>query len=478
MTERINIIASVEDKASASLNKINGRVGALGDRARTAGKRIAKMGAIMGVALAGVGVASLKMAMDAVESENLFEVAMGGMADSAREWSEDLRDQLGLNSYELRKNVSVFNQMFTSMGLGADEAFEMSTGLTELANDMASFFNLKPEDAFAKLQAGITGEAEPLKRLGILIDEHTIKNVALKNGIISQGEAMTQQQKVQARYMAILEQTSNAQGDLARTMDSPTNRLRVMKARMTETAIEIGVVLLPAFERILDVVLPVLTTVAQALPGWVQKFMDTFKKIEFGVRVFGINFRNSWKMIMFNIKSTVVNALNGLIGFFESTFNRIIRTVNLLLSAMAKLPGGKRFGPMGELSFGRLAGPVAPDLEIVPSLVEFEKSLKTASNTVKATTPGMGVLPTLPGVPGVSVVPTTPDLAQDIGLAVADRIADTGAVQPIIVNNPVFETSIEVQRIDETNINQIAERINKMNLDKLASRTGIHIGGF
>ena len=109
-----------------------------------------------------IGKASLEMANDVVESESLFAVSMKGMADEARKWSDDLSDSLGLNAYGLRKNVGIFNTMFRSMGLGEQEAYNMSTGLTELAEDMASFYNIDSEEAFTKLRAGITGETEPL----------------------------------------------------------------------------------------------------------------------------------------------------------------------------------------------------------------------------------------------------------------------------------------------------------------------------
>jgi hypothetical protein len=192
-----------------------------------------------------VAGASLKMAMDAEESENLFTIAMGGMADSARKWSEEISAALGLNAYAVREQVALFNSMFTAMGMSEQGAFDMSKGLTQLAYDMASFFNLKPEEAFDKLRAGITGEGDALKKLGILIDEATIKEVAYQSGLVKTGEELTGVQKVQARYIAIMQQTSKAQGDLARTLDSPTNQLRRLKAEMETTAIELGKALIP-----------------------------------------------------------------------------------------------------------------------------------------------------------------------------------------------------------------------------------------
>lgn len=193
-----------------------------------------------GRAMLNAGKESLKMANDAVESENLFTQSMKGMSGAARDWSDNLRDSLGLNAYAVRKNVGTLNVMFKSMGMGTDKAFEMATSLTELSEDMASFYNLSSADAFTKLSAGMTGETEPLKRLGILVDENTIKQYALANGISSGTGALTQQEKVLARYGAIMQQTATAQGDLARTIDSPANQLRVLNNTMDQASIAFG----------------------------------------------------------------------------------------------------------------------------------------------------------------------------------------------------------------------------------------------
>lgn len=524
MTEKIRIVPFVEDKASVALGKINKKVDGLGNRALSAGKKLAKFGVFAGAAaataLAGLGVASIKMAMDAVESENLFEVAMGGMADSARKWSEDLRNQLGLNSFELRKNVATFNQMFTAMGLGEQASFDMATGLTELANDMASFFNLRPEEAFDKLRAGITGETEPLKRLGILVDEQTVKQAAMDAGLIKQGETLTQQQKVQARYLAILNQTSNAQGDLARTMDSPTNKLRVMRARLNETGIEIGMVLLPTFQKLLDVALPALTKIAKALPPLVQGFLefgsrvkqivDTFMPairntigltldlihLDWGnafdklkditkfwmdfmmrlTKVFGTLWKNAFRLIMHSIKTVVVKGLNSVIGFVESGLNKLIDLVNKMLARIERVTRGRvSFGRISQIAVPRLALPERPELEELPKL--------GASKLAKALGiggPGPGGPAMVPGfVPGATALPgaVTPTLAEDIGEAVADKVAEAGAVQPVNIGTVNIQTTISVPRIDDTNIERIADKLNRIQLDKLAARTGIYVGG-
>lgn len=257
--------SSLNSQLSGVKNQLTGLEGTA-NKAQFAVAAMIKGGLIAAAVMAGrelvkIGKESLDMANDVVESEQLFSVSMGNMEASARAWSESLSASLGLNAYDLRKNVGMLNVMFDSMGAGEQEAYDMSTSMVELANDMASFYNLSTTEAFDKLRAGITGETEPLKRLGILVDENTVKQFAYKNGIAVTGKELTQQQKLQARYGAIMEQTAKAQGDLARTMDSPTNQLRRLNAEFDMAKIALGQALQPA----LIAVLPVMSSFANGL---------------------------------------------------------------------------------------------------------------------------------------------------------------------------------------------------------------------
>lgn len=225
-----------------------------------------------------VGGASIKMAADAIEAENLFTVAMGGMAASGREFSETMSDALELNRFEVRKTLGIFQQMFTAMTFGAETAFEMARGMTQLTADMASFFNLAPEEAFAKLQSGISGMIKPLRELGVLVDDNTVKMAANRFGIKAQGGELSQLQKVLLRYILIIEQTSNAQGDLARTMESPANVMRRFITAIQETAIAIGKALVPMFITVTKAAFGVVRSIGdlarwfRTLPGFVQTF--------------------------------------------------------------------------------------------------------------------------------------------------------------------------------------------------------------
>lgn len=272
---------SAIDKAAKKMSNLQKKMEEMGKKISDSGKKFSDMGGklttFVSVPLAGIGVAATKMAMDAVESENLFEVSMGSMANSARAWSEEVSKALGLNAYEVRENVGTFNVMLTSMGETKEQALSMSEGLTQLAYDMASFYNLKPEEAFEKLKAGISGETEPLKSLGILINDTAVETYALTNGIIKQVPAldkhgkvvkdssgkikmqkteMTDAQKVAARYGLIMQATAKAQGDLGRTMDSPTNKLRTMTERIKQAGIEFGQKLIPLVDKAMDMAKP------------------------------------------------------------------------------------------------------------------------------------------------------------------------------------------------------------------------------
>lgn len=233
--------------------------------------RLAKLAA---AAIIGIGIASVKIASDVQETENLFRISMGNMAASAQRWATSYSKSLNLFENDTRKALGTFQLMLTSMGIAEDEAFKMSKGLVKLTNDIASFRNQRPDEIFTKLAAGITGESEPLKRLGILVNETIIKQLALndatiqaqqvtKKGTVSYkrygnmvirvqkstnkaSKELTDMQKVMLRYKAIVNATTKDQGDMARTLDDTQNVFRQVWAQTKKTGETIGNVLLPA----------------------------------------------------------------------------------------------------------------------------------------------------------------------------------------------------------------------------------------
>lgn len=228
-----------------------------------------------GIVALGIGKVikdSIQMGMNAVESDSLFETSLGKWADSVRDWSEETANALGLNAVAMRKNTGVIYNMTSSMGVAEDNALKMSKGISLLSEDMASFYNLDSSEAFNKLRAGLTGETEPLKALGILVDENTVKQVAYSEGIAQNGAELTQQQKVLARYVAILKQTGNAQGDLARTIDSPANQLRLLKNQVSQLGLAFSNFLMPVISAVLPYITAFVKVITSAL-NTLAKFM-------------------------------------------------------------------------------------------------------------------------------------------------------------------------------------------------------------
>ena len=259
------------------INKANTSISSLQKGASKSGAGVLSAFKMLkgGIVALGIGKVikdSIQSGMDAIESDSLFETSLGASADAVRSWSDEVSNALGLNAVALRKNTGVIYNMTSSMGVAGDSALTMSKGISLLSEDMASFYNLDSAEAFNKLRAGLTGETEPLKALGILVDENTVKQVAYSEGIAENGAELTQQQKVMARYVAILKQTGNAQGDLARTINSPSNQLRQLKQQVTQLGLAFSNFLMP----IVSAVLPYLTAftrvVTQALNG-LSKFM-------------------------------------------------------------------------------------------------------------------------------------------------------------------------------------------------------------
>lgn len=199
-----------------------------------------------------------------IEDVNLFTASMGEYATQARHYAERVGELMGIDPGKWMRNQGIFQTLATGFGISADRAYIMSKNLTQLGYDLSSFFNIAVEGeggAMQKLQAGLSGELEPLRRLGFDLSEARLKAIALALGIDQTYNSMTQAQKAQLRYMAIMNQVTTAQGDMARTLETPANQLRVLKAQAEQAARAFGNTLIPA----LNAVLPVAIALATAL---------------------------------------------------------------------------------------------------------------------------------------------------------------------------------------------------------------------
>ena len=230
----------------------------------------------LGIAVKGVNFAGLYIAMRRVssllgsaitqsnkyqEDLNLFTVAMGEYAEEAKAYAEQVSEVMGIDPASWMRNQGVFNTLLTGFGNTADRAQLMSKNLTQLGYDLSSLFNIPIEDSMQKLQSGIAGELEPLRRLGYDLSQTRLQMEAYNLGINKKVANMTQAEKAELRYHAILTQVTVAQGDMARTLEAPANQLRILKEQATMAARAIGDIFIPA----LNAILPYAIALAQAV---------------------------------------------------------------------------------------------------------------------------------------------------------------------------------------------------------------------
>ena len=268
---KIQKLITSTEKYSASTQKATKRTNAL----ENALKKI-NLSAIVGKVTQLLGRA-VRKASDYQEVLNLFSVAMGDYAEEAYEYAQTVSEAMGIDPAEWMENQGVFNTIITGFGVAGDKAAYMSKNLTQLGYDLASFYNISFTDAMQKVQSGIAGELEPLRRLGYDLSVARLEQERLNLGIDKSVSSMTQAEKSQLRYYAMLTQVTKVQGDMARTIDQPANMLRVLKAELEQASRAIGNLFIP----ILTKALPWLIAIAKAVREIVAEIARLFN-VEIG----------------------------------------------------------------------------------------------------------------------------------------------------------------------------------------------------
>lgn len=200
-----------------------------------------------------------------IETLNMIKVSMGTYAEEAYNYAQKVGEIVGIDPAEWMQNQAIFNTIITGFGLAGDKAAVMSKNLTQLSYDLQSFYGealgTTTAEMFQKVRSAISGELEPLRNLGYDLSVARLQQEAYNLGISKSVSQMTQAEKAQLRYHAIMTQVTQVQGDMARTLDQPANQLRVLKAQLEQAARAIGNIFIP----MLNAVLPVAVAVARAL---------------------------------------------------------------------------------------------------------------------------------------------------------------------------------------------------------------------
>jgi hypothetical protein len=195
-----------------------------------------------------------------IEDVNLFTASMGEYASEAQKYAEQVGELMGIDPGQFMRYEGVFNTIIKGFGVASDRAYIMSKNLTQLGYDLSSFYNISFEDSMQKLQSGIAGELEPLRRLGYDLSQARLQQEAFNLGIEKSVSDMTQAEKSQLRYYAIMTQVTVAQGDMARTLKAPANQVRILQAQVIQCARALGNIFIP----VLNAVLPYAIALAKA----------------------------------------------------------------------------------------------------------------------------------------------------------------------------------------------------------------------
>ena len=275
MAKKTSIINVVVAGDSKPLRK------ALGKATQSLGnvtKQIGKFSVAAGAAFAGLGAKSIGLAVDFEESLSKANQIFGDAAKGIEDAAKSAATEVGLSRAEFLEASSSFGVFGKAAGLTGDELSGFASDLVTLSADVASFNNLRPEEALEKLNAGLRGSVEPLQSIGVLMNAAAVETEALNMGLIEQGEELSEGQKILARHSLIMQQLGEqgATGDFKRTSEGLANTQRILHARLKDLGITLGQVLLPIAEKMADVTGRLITK----FEGWSPKIKQVFDRVK------------------------------------------------------------------------------------------------------------------------------------------------------------------------------------------------------
>ena len=242
------------------------------------GSAVKKIGLLIGGAFAvgklvQFGKECVELGSDLTEVQNVVDVTFTTMSDKVNEFAKNAMTSAGLSETMAKRYVGTFGAMSKSFGFSESQAYDMSTALTQLTGDVASFYNISQDLAYIKLKSVFTGETETLKDLGVVMTQSALDQYALANGYGKTTSAMTEQEKVALRLAFVQDQLSAASGDFVRTSDSWANQVRVMQLQLQSLKATVGQGLINIFTpvlKVINILLGKLATLANAFKSFTE----------------------------------------------------------------------------------------------------------------------------------------------------------------------------------------------------------------
>ena len=275
-----------------------------------------------------------------IQTMNRFKSIMGDSAKEAQNFVDKAERILGLDPEQMMGSLSSFQTLTKGFGIASDEAYKMSKNLTQLAADMSSFTGESMDLALQRIKSGISGEIEPMRKWGIALDQATLQETAYALGINKRVAEMTRAQKTELAYYQIMHATQYAQGNMARTMLTPANAIRILQTEFKQLGRAIGSVFIPIALKII----PVVRAIVQILTELARKLAALF----------------GFKIQDYDFSASTVQDIGASFGDLEDNVNGTTKALKKMLMPFDELnnvnfdTGGGSGGGIGGVGGGSL----------------------------------------------------------------------------------------------------------------------------
>lgn len=356
------------------VSSVRGSVDGLSGSFKKLGATIASVFAVRKIV--GISNSFTELGSDLEEVQNVVDVTFSTMSDKVDEFAKAADKSAGLSETMAKRYVGTFGAMSKSFGFAEKDAYSMSTALTQLAGDVASFYNISQDEAYTKLKSVFTGETETLKDLGVVMTENALNSYAMAKGIGKTVSKMTEQQKVALRYQFVLEKLSGASGDFVRTQDSWANQTRILRLQIDSLKATIGqglINVLTPLLKMLNTLLEKLKQVANAFKSFTESF---FGKSQTGGTGSGSKYVDTAEGItgsLEDVSGAAKDAEKSLEGYLSP------------LDEINKYSTGKDkdlLSGLEDIDFGKM-GDINMDVKITPDLDDSTLSKKIAKMAQK-----------------------------------------------------------------------------------------------
>lgn len=342
--------------AEKRLNQFGKRMDKLGGKLQTWG---AGLSLAVTTPIVALGKGFIDAASDAAESASAFDFLFKDQAAGVRKWADETAKALGRSTYALQDQALAFQQYFSQVAPTNAQAADLSKTFTQLAQDLSSFYNVSEGDALEKLRSGLSGEAEPLRAFGVFLNEAAVKAKAMEMGLTGANDELTEQEKVLARAALILEQTTAAQGDAARTAGSFANQQKALASAINDLGIKLGTILLPYAQK--------LVTVLTEMVNWFSALSPATQ--EWILIAAGLAASLGPALIALGMLATSVSALIAVLPALGAAFVALTGPIGLAVAALAAIGAAWVYWDDIKAKFPGFAAVVETTVSVVKTLI-------------------------------------------------------------------------------------------------------------